>query len=750
MDRRLASWTALPLLLASAGAARAQEAPAAETAAAPVVPTPIAVPADIVDFSADRVTYDSGSDLVVAEGRVRMDRDGYYLASDRVEWNQATGEVVAIGNVIVLSPEGDRIIGERVVLDDRLRDGTVENLLVVLDSGGRLAARRAVRTDGTLQLEQAVYSPCPVTSPAGCPKNPSWSITAARVTRDPERGRLRFEGGRLNLFGLTLPLLPVFNISDGSNNQAASGLLMPNLSFSSSNGFEIGVPYYLRVASNRDLTITPHLYLKALPAIEARWRHLTDKGAYQLGGFLTHGRVEQVDQISFIGEEDGDRRGIRGYFEGNGRFQFNPLWSLTSSLRVATDKTVTRRYDLTRDDRLRNFVEVERIGLNSYLSIAGWAFQGLRADDVQREFPIALPAIDARLRLADPLLGGQVELQGNSLAILRIDGQDTQRAFASARWDMRRLTRWGQELTLTAYARGDVYHSNDSGLTDIAFYRGEDGWHARAIGALAADVRWPLIGPLFGGTQRLVPRVQLVLTPPTENLSIPNEDARAVDLEDSNLFALNRFPGYDRWEDGSRITYGAEWFLDRPNWSVQSVVGQSFRLTRSPSLFPDGTGLTDRLSDIVGRTRLRFGRLIDVTHRYRVDKDNLAVRRNELDLTVGSEQSYVQLGYLRLDRNISPEIEDLRDKEELRLAGRVKFLNYWSLFAATVFDLTDKQEDPLGEADGFEPVRLRVGLNYEDECLDLGVSWKRDYERIGDFRTGSTLSFNISFKGLGR
>ena len=55
------------------------------------------------------------------------------------------------------------------------------------------------------------------------------------------------------------------------------------------------------------------------------------------------------------------------------------------------------------------------------------------------------------MRLDDPWLGGKVELQANSLAILRIDGQDTQRAFASARWDLRRLTRGGQELTLTAY-----------------------------------------------------------------------------------------------------------------------------------------------------------------------------------------------------------------------------------------------------------------------------------------------------------
>ena len=78
-------------------------------------------------------------------------------------------------------------------------------------------------------------------------------------------------------------------------------------------------------------------------------------------------------------------------------------------------------------------------------------------------------------------------MQGNSLANLRLDGQDTQRAFGSVRWDLRRLTPMGQELTLTAFARGDVYHTNDSASTDVALYRGTDGWHTRGIAALAAD-----------------------------------------------------------------------------------------------------------------------------------------------------------------------------------------------------------------------------------------------------------------------
>ena len=701
-----------------------------------------AEPVEEVEFSADQVTYDSNADVVTASGAVRMKRDGNYLAADQVVWERKTGEVRALGNVVLLTPQGDKLVGDNVLLTDTLRDGTVDNLTVVLESGGRIAATRGRRSGDVTTLENAIYSPCPVTKATGCPKRPSWAITAAQVIDDPAHDRVRFIGGRLQLFGINLPLLPIFNIS--RSNEGATGWLVPDISLSTHKGFEVALPYHWQIAPNRDLTLTPHLYTGVLPAIEVKYRQLDRIGAFQVGGLATYGEIENVDP-----DDTSTRKGFRAYFEANGKAQLDPLWSITSSIRVASDKTLTRRYDITNDDRLRNVVNVERIDPDSYISIAGWAFEGLRADDRQKQIPIALPAVDAHFR-RDNVAGGKVEVQANSLSILRIEGQDTQRAFLSAEWDLRRLTPWGQELTLTAYGRGDVYHTDEAGSTVVPIYSGTNGWHTRAIGALAADLKWPFVGPLLGGIQRLVPRMQLVLTPPTANIDIPNEDARSVDLEDSNLFALNRFPGYDRWEDASRVTYGLDWALDRPNLSIESTIGQSYRLVDRPGIFPQGTGLTDRLSDVVGRTSLRYGRLIDLTHRFRVDKDSFAVRRNEIDLTIGTKQTYAQIGYLRLNRNIDPAIEDLRDVEELRFAGRVLFNRYWSIFGATVVDLTDRSEDPLSVADGFEPVRQRLGIQYEDECLQLGVTWRRDYERIGTFRTGSTFAIHLALKGISR
>ena len=733
------SWTALPLLLAVPGAANAQDAPPAAAPEAGSVPATDGT----IDFAADVLTYDNQRNLVTATGQVRLARDGNYLAADQVSWDRKSGKVQAAGNVVVLDPQGNKLVGDKVDLTDSLRDGTIDNLLLVLDTGGRVAAQRGTRLNGATILDNAIYTGCPITNECGRQKRPSWTITAARVERSADGKHIKFSGGRLNVLGVSLPLLPVVAIRAGGGGQ--TGLLIPDLAYSNSNGFEIAAPYHWQFAPNRDLTVTPHLYSSTTPSVEGRYRQLTKIGAFQVGAFMTYSRVDSATTLQPIG-----RNAFRGYFEANGRAQFNPYWSLTGSLRAATDKTVTRRYDLTRDDRLRSFLDLERIDRNSYVSIAAWAFQGLRVDDKQKTIPIALPAIDARLRLANPILGGRIELQANSLAITRIDGQDTQRAFVQARWDMRKLTAMGQQLTFTALARGDVYHTDDSAATSVISYRGLDGWHSRAIGALVADARWPLVGRAFGGTQMIVPRFQVVLTPPTPNIAIPNEDSRSIDLDDSNLFAINRFSGYDRWEDGSRVTYGAEYTLERPRFSVNTVIGQSYRLRRSPTIFPIGTGLTDRFSDVVGRTRIRYGRFLDISHRFRVDKSNLAIRRNEVDLTVGSNETYLQIGYLKLNRNIDPAIEDLRDKEELRLAGRWKFRRYWSLFGATVLDLTNKSKDPLSLASGFVPVRHRLGVDYEDDCLTFGVQWRRDYERIGTFRKGSTFSLHFSLKNLGR
>ncbi|WP_068861932.1 LPS-assembly protein LptD [Erythrobacter dokdonensis] len=726
---------ALALLAAPASLA-AQEPPATVEASAEQA-------GPVIDFEAEQLSYDKETDTVTARGNVILRSDDRSVRADEVTWDRGSGRIIATGNIRLVDEAGNQLFTDQVELTETFEAGAMSELLVALRAGGRLAARSATRgEDGIALLTDAAYTACAVTDAEGCAKNPSWRITADKVSFDQKASRVRFTGAMLELFGARI--LPLPGLALRTDGKAESGFLVPDFRVSNVNGLEVSGEYYWRLADNRDLTLGAYVFSGVAPMASAKWRHLTDKGAYQISGYLT-----ASDRLTDFTGAQGFQNELRGYIEGNGRFQFSPEWSLTSSIRLASDRTFLRRYDLSRDDRLRSTINLERITDKSYFSLAGWATQTLRLNADQGQIPLALPALDYRQIVADPLLGGGIEFQVNSLALLRNDGQDTQRAFAGAKWDLRRLTGMGQVVTLTALVRGDIYNTDNILATSTPSYRGTEGWTTRGIATAALDIEWPFVGEAFGGTQVLKPRLQIVASPRLRNLDVPNEDARAIDLEDSNLFALNRFPGYDRVEDGTRVTWGVDWELQRPGWRVSTTIGQSYRFDDpQEQIFPVGTGLSERVSDFVGRTQIRYRDYLNLTHRFRLDKDNLAVRRNEIDATIGSRRTYVEVGYLRLNRDIQT-VEDLRDREELRVAARLAIRRRWSVFGSGVFNLTDATEDPIFQPDGFEPIRTRLGIAYADDCIEFGATWRRDFIDAGDARRGNAFQLFFALRNLG-
>ena len=435
--------TTLPLLCAGSPlAAQSIEPDLPPFATRPSTPTSITTPKAAlsqgdaptpaneqeVTFAADTLSYDSDAQIVTATGNVRMVRSGNRLRADKVVWNQATGLVNGEGNVAVVNSANDTLYGDSVELTDSLKDGMIENLLLVLNDGGRLVAVHGVRKDGVSTLDKAVYTPCSVIDHRGCPKEPIWKISAVRVVHDPVKHRISYEGARISFLGAPILFLPGLSHPDGSEG-GGSGLLLPKIQYNRTNGAELALPYYVQLAPNRDLTITPHLYTRVLPGLEAQYRALTDRGAWQATGMITYSsRVAATTGAPL--PPNGDKE-IRGFLDANGQFQYGPDWTLSGSLRATSDRTFMRRYDISNDDRLRSQINAEHITENSYLSIKGWAVQTLRTADPQGQQPFALPAIDYRLRLTDPWFGGKIQLQANSLALIRTSGQDTQRAFAA-------------------------------------------------------------------------------------------------------------------------------------------------------------------------------------------------------------------------------------------------------------------------------------------------------------------------------
>ena len=230
----------------------------------------------------------------------------------------------------------------------------MENMLLALREGGRLAAISGTRAaGGDILLNYASYTACEVEDENGCPKKPSWRVTAREVTYSPDKKTVRMRGARLELFGIRL--LPLPGLAFATDGRAISGLLIPDIRFTPSNGLEISETYYHRLSDNRDIAATAYVFTKAVPMLSAQYRALTDTGAYQITGYATRSTVIPVSNDGSFSQRD-----FRGYVFANGRFQLSPNWSVTASARRVTDRTFLRRYDISRDDRLRNTLQIGR------------------------------------------------------------------------------------------------------------------------------------------------------------------------------------------------------------------------------------------------------------------------------------------------------------------------------------------------------------------------------------------------------
>jgi LPS-assembly protein len=714
-----------------------------DTAAAPAT-------TDLLHFAADKVSYDNDTDIVTATGNVVMRRDSQSLRADTIVYTRKTGAIQGTGNIRFVDEDGDVLYTDHMDLTDQFKAGATQDLLLVLREGGRMAARSSERdATGRVILHQAAYSGCEVVDDDGCPKRPSWELTAVRVAYDPVKKMVRYYGAKLRVFGI--PLLPLPGLSHPSDFRAESGFLIPTFGSTSSNGAQISNIFFWHIADNRDLSITGTLFSKSPPMISAHYRQLTDTGAFQALGYMTYSR--QTDATTngsgaVVSRATGDFT-VRGYIETNGKFELGNDWSLSGYARYVSDRTFLFRYDLGSDTRLRSNINLEHITQDSYFSFTGWAVQAIGVNDIASQQPVALPIIDYRQRFAVPGLGGKLEVEVNTLALSRTNGQDTQRAVARAQWDLHKITAGGQVLTLTALVRGDLYHSTDNALTVNPSDQGLPGWQGRGIATLAADMKWPFAGEALGGTQVLTPEVQIVATPHVRNLAIPNEDSRAVELEDDNVFALNRYPGYDRVEDGVRVTYGVDWRLNRPGWRVSATIGQSYRFSGENSLVPNGTGLATKFSDVVGRAEVRFRDIVQLTERFQLDKDTFQLRRNEFDATIGSHKTYIEIGYIALNRTIPLTYEDLQDSKELRISARAAIAHYWSVFGSGIVNLTTLADNPMNGGNGFQMIRHRFGVAYTDGCLDLAFTWRRDYVTTGDAVRGNSYSLTLSLKNIG-
>lgn len=697
------------------------------------LPIPRELQEEPILLSADEVTYDEDLGIVTARGDVEINQAGRTLLADTVSYNQRSGVVTAAGNVSLIELDGTVFFAEYVELTDDLREGFIRDIGVLMADQTRIAAASGTRREGRITVfRKAVFSPCEL-----CREDPSraplWQLKADQVIHDQEERSLTYRDARLEFYGIPVAYAPYFKHPDPTV-ERESGFLAPTFGSSSDLGLTLEVPYYWNIAPDKDATFEPIITTRQSIVLAGQYRELFPSGRFEFNGSGTIADREKGD-----GETQRDQ--VRGHVDAMGRFAIDDSWRWGFDLERASDDTYLRLYDYSNASSLTSNLFTEHLRGRNYFAVNGFAYQGLREDSDNEESPIVVPLIDYNFLSEPDSLGGRYSLDSNLAVLTRIEGRDTRRLSMQGGWELPYIGPLGDVYRLRARLQADGYWADDFDPDNPVVNppgNSDSEFAGRFFPQIAAQWRYPLAQATDWGHQVVEPIVQVVASPEwANNHDIPNEDSTDFEFDDTNLMSLNRFPGVDRVDPGSRIDYGLQWALSSQYIGEASAfAGQSFRLN-DDNAFAPGSGLEDNFSDIVGRIRLVPQDDIDLSYRFRMDKDNLSRERQEIDLRIGPPALNLDLSYTYLSDDMSTDELDTREELAFRLSSQLT--ENWSIHGAHRRDL--EANDSLSSS---------IGLTYQDECFYIKIEGKRNHYKDREIDQEDSVMITLVFKHLGQ
>ncbi len=677
-----------------------------------------------VDFEADNFSYHQEKKVYQAKGDVVLKQDGAKLRANEVSYDEKKGKIKVKGKIKITEKNGDEVLADKAELGKGFKNADMKNVRIKMGGHSRLSAEYGKRINGeTHELEKAHFSPCKLCNAFGT-EVPLWSLGAYEIEHDLKEKDLFYKHAWLEVFGVPIFYVPYF-FHPAPDVKRRSGFLMPSFEQSSEYGFITRIPYYVAPSPSYDVTITPTIVSKEGTIFETHYRQ-----KFQYGEAEIKGSIAQFSE-SQSGFEQND---WQGHIFSKLRYKMDEDWTGGLELNRVKDRLYLKKYDFSDEDTLTSRAYLERLDQASYFSASAYKFQGLRSTDDEDQIPLVLPEIEYFVEGKPSLIGGTVSFESRLRSIRRRTGSKSHGVTVKGKWERPFHSSMGYIYDVALSAQADGFLVRDDG---------EDDWRkeARFFPEASLGVRYPFIRYNKKSYDLIEPVVSLVFAPNDKKLNnIPNEDSEGFVFDETNLFSLNRFAGYDLLTLGSRVDYGFNYkHFDPSLGTLEAFLGQSYRLDgKSDLAFPEQSGLREDVSDIVGKIHYTPGSYADFLYRFRFDDETGDAERSELGVIVRDPMYWVMGDYIYLVEQ--PGLATSKNREQISGQVGVRLNEFWSVSADAVHSL-EKNNDGTRSA--------ALQLYYNDECLSLTLKAERRFTRDGDLDPEDSINLRISLTHLG-
>lgn len=645
---------------------------------------------DTADFSEQvEIRYGDGS---LSAERASYDRDNETVqVIGRTTYRDSDVNVFAEG--AELRADAEQIFFDRAGFEllTRPARGSADGLLL--------------GNDNTVELSAVNFTTCPTDGVA-------WELLAREILLDVDRGFGTARGVKFEFRGVPLLYAPYFTFP--IDDRRKSGFLTPQLAERDRTGLDIGIPYYLNLAPNYDLTLQPRYMSERGMQLNGDFRYLMPRSTGQLG-------------FEFL-PDDSQLDRTRRYVNFAHETLFGRNWQLLAGIAEVSDDTYFEdlgdSLSITSQTHLNRFFDLGFYADNWSLRSRFQNYQTIDAliESTNRPYE-RVPQIDFDGRWAGRVIGFESTTE---LVNFDRDIGTTGWRFDSTQEMSLMLARAGMYLTPAV-----AYRQTNYWLDDTA--PGEPGDIKRGLPIASIDSGLTFersAGADGGFIQTLEPRLLYVHVPFEDQADLPVFDTIVPDFNLVQLFRKYRFSGPDRIADAEQLSFGVSTrLIDSATGQerLRATLGQTRYLEAQHVSLPDGRANNADASDYVAEMALRLSDTwnLDFGYQWNSETEDTARAETRFEFRPQADRLF-GIGY-RYRRS-------LLEQGDLSMVWPIG--ERWRVIGHYSYSLLEE-----------EPLEQFVGWEYEACCWRIRLVGRR-YVSSRTGETDSAITIQLELKGL--
>ena len=660
-------------------------------------------------ISSDEINYNSVNKKIESPTKSEIkDSLGNTYNVSQFEYD-VKNKVIKLNNLRVLDVSKNIFSIEMAFLDLEKKELIAKDMSLNFkisensDNEPRLKGRSLISNDKNTIVNKGTFTFCKKRE-----KCPPWEMSAEEIKHDKKKKTIYYKNASLKIYDKKVFYFPRFFHPDPTVDRQ-SGFLIPKLQDNSTTGLSLNLPYFIALAENKDITLSPRFFAEDKLLIQTEFRQ-KNKNSNNI-----------IDLSQYISNGENTKGHL--FYNFNKNYENNDFDEIELNLKLeqVTDETYLKAYRIESPiinnmSNLINSMNLNLINENTSISTNLDIYEDLSKQDSDKyeyvpNFSFSKIIDDNNAIYSKGYYKNYNTNVTEKVLINNFEFESSPNFLNSGLVNERKF----------------LVKNVNSSASNSAKFKNKNSFSL--IPSFQTNYSLPMIKETIKSRNTLTPKLSLRLSTPH------TKDVRRIDrkIDYNNIYDLDRLGIDDSNEGGISLTYGYEQsIVDKSSLEEKLKFGfaNNLRFEENKDL-PLNSNLGDKVSDFVGALEYKPNKNFKFDYDFSL-KNNL------------NEMNYELYGFEFYLKNLTTKFEYQNENNSSLKTSYLKNVTRFDLNekSSLIFETRENKEKSFTEF-------YNLIYQYEIDCLTAAIEYNKEYYNDQDLKPSENLFLKLSIIPFG-